>query len=198
MAEVPNFHDDFNEKALRYREETYRRARERGLDHADADDLAQDYMEELLRKRETLRSHPTPEAFIGAVRTFRIRDFLNGTTSLLHREVSLTTWEQSTSDRSAGLGNAGLPDIPEPLTSVALEAWLLEQREKKEAKRQLRAVAAAVRGFPQRWRCITHGLVRKRSQKDMARELGMSYGALRNAVCEIRKRLRGDSGGHHA
>jgi RNA polymerase sigma factor (sigma-70 family) len=195
VAKAPNFHDDFDDIA---RQILARIAPKYSIDPSDADDLRQQIAIELRRKRHHLESHPNPAAFIAKVARCRILDFLKKTTCRLHRDVSLTEWDSPENDQGDESGSAGFRRVPEPLTSPGPEAWLLEQEERKQMRQQLRAIGAAVCGFSKRRRYIfVHCLVRERHQRDIANELGMSYGAVRNAVRDIRTELRKATQAHN-
>jgi len=191
MAELQNLHNDFNKNVQQYWKVLYRMARAYGLSPSAANDLAQEFVKELHRKRDVLKSHPKPVAFVAKVAKCRILDFLKKMTSRLHREDSLTEWDGLESDQDDTSGSTTLRRVPEPLTSPGPEASFLEQEERKQMRQQLLAVGAAVRGFSKRRQYIfVHCLVRERHQRDVANELGMSYGAVRNAVGDIRRELR--------
>ena len=185
MLSVPNFDDDA-EKLGRDLLEIGDCMR-RWFRLADADDVKQQIALELWRNREAIPLHPNPIASVTLVAKGRTLDMLREHGKRLRKEVSLTRWDKRASTQDTET-RSPLTSLPEPLTAPDPYEAIAEREEKE---RMMADVWAVVGEFPPNKQYIFEQcMLQERSQKEVAEEIDLAYGTVRNYVSWIEKTLR--------
>lgn len=166
-----------------------RRARGKGLDDVDADDAVQDAAVYLCIKLLARQDHSNPDGLFRSKTKYSALDIVRKRQEQLQSERSLSEWDSPASYREAETGEAdGRPRLPEPLTAPDPYEELAEREEKAG---QMADVWAVVREFPQKKQYVFEQcMLQERSQQEVAKEVGLAYGTVRNYVSWVEQTLR--------
>jgi len=150
-------------------------AKRAGLQDADAADLTQDVFAHLHRKLPEFRYDPK--------RSFRA----------WLRTVTLNLWRGRQRKMSARSENAALENVPEPeVPDPAADFWEADFH-KHLAQRALEIMKDEFQ--PSTWQAFWKIVVDERSPEDVAKELGMSTGAVYAARHRVKTRLKEELAG---
>jgi RNA polymerase sigma factor (sigma-70 family) len=183
MSYVQRFPEDKEKQGQEFLETGSRMARRFWF--ADADDAIQQIALELWRKLNIILLHENPAAYIASIVRYRMLDMLKENGRRLREEVSLTRWDDGASTEDTGEDASHLTSMPEPLIVPDRSTELVG------AKQCLAKVEAVVSEFSQEWQYIFEQcMLHERSEKEVAKEIGLAYGTVRNYVRDIRQALR--------
>lgn len=158
----------------RYRELLFAFARRRGLQPADADDLAQDVLAAAHRALPTFRYDPARGSFRGWLKTAAVR--------------AVGKLRRGSADALAHAASADVADVAEPAADPALDAaWETEWR-----RYHLRVATARVRAevAPATMRAFEAVALDGRPAAEVAAALGLSVDSVYQAKSRVAARIR--------